>query len=219
MEAPMRRMVAVFTLVIPLALSCTLSPQATQTPWIVTATSQPATQTPWVITATTDAGAPPTEAPIATTAVAIATNTNTPLPTTAPTSTPTIHLSPTAQLADLFAPNQLPPGYTGVIFKVGDCFDMDLWGMVHDNRCDFRLDANLIVTPVNGGLISGHGRQAAPSLHTCQADQLLANPVAPNTNIFLCARTNLGAYGFFVQRTDTPFAEGPRMIFDYWLFK
>jgi hypothetical protein len=215
----MRRMLFIIAILIPLALSCSLSPQATQTPWIVTATPQPATQTPWVITATTEGGAPLVDTAIPTTAVPSAGDTNTPQPTIAPSATSTIFLSPTPQLADMFAPNPLGPGYTGVIFKVGDCFDMDLWGMVHDHRCDFRLDANLIVTPVNDALISNHGRQAAPSLHTCQADQLLANPVAPNTNIYLCVRTNLGIYGFFVQRQDTPFADGPRMIFDYWIFK
>jgi hypothetical protein len=215
----MRRLLILVAFLIPLALSCTASPQPTQTPWVITASPAPATQTPWVITATTAPGISESDTPAPTTAVPATENPPAVQTTAAPSHTSTSLPSPTPELADLFAPNNLPPGYTGVIFKVGDCFDMDLWGMVHDARCDLRLDANLIVTPLNGALISGHGRLAAPSLHACQADPLLANHLAPNSNIYLCVRTNQGAYGFFVQRPDTPFAEGPRMIFDYWLFK
>jgi hypothetical protein len=131
----------------------------------------------------------------------------------------TFTFAPTLALADVFAPPELPPGYTGVIFKIGDCFDMDMWGMVHDARCDLRLDANRIVTPVNGAFLSGHGRLAAPSRNACLAEGLLAQPAAPNTNIYLCAKTNQGLYGFFVQRADTPFAPAGRMVFDYWIFR
>jgi hypothetical protein len=201
-------------------LACTLSPQPTQTPWVVTATPIPATQTPWVIIATAEAqpttAVPPAAAPTQQPTVAPPTATATRQPTIPAQNAP----PPTsAALLDAQPPNMLGPGYTGVIFNIGDCFDMDQWGMVHDGRCDFRLDPNLIITPVNGALLSGHGRMAAPSLATCRGDALLAAPLAPNSNIYLCARTNLGAYGFIVQRPDSPFAPAGRMIFDYWIYR
>jgi hypothetical protein len=140
--------------------------------------------------------------------------------TTAIGATPSPAASPAASPTDATAPSPLPFGYTGLIFNEGDCWDMDTGAMVADASCDFRLDQVLIMTPQNGALISGSGLPAAPSLAACMADPgLLPDRLAPNTDIYLCTRTNQGVYGFVVERHDAPGAPSTRLILDYWLYK
>ena len=146
----------------------------------------------------------------------------TPAATASPTPSPLPTEEPSATLADVTPPANLGIAHTGLIFVEGQCWDLDMYGMVDpsDPRCDIRLDPVLIFQPMNGALVSGSGRLEAPSLATCMADSgLLPDRLAPNTDIYLCLKTNEDVYGFVVQRPDAPGAPLNRLIVDYWLYK
>jgi hypothetical protein len=146
----------------------------------------------------------------------------TPAATASPTPSPLPTEEPSVTLADVTPPANLGIAHTGLIFVEGQCWDLDMYGMVDpsDPRCDIRLDPVLIFQPMNGALVSGSGRLEAPSLATCMADSgLLPDRLAPNTDIYLCLKTNEDVYGFVVQRPDAPGAPLNRLIVDYWLYK
>jgi hypothetical protein len=140
--------------------------------------------------------------------------------TPAPSSSATVE--PSVTPADVTPPADLGIAHTRLIFVEGQCWDLDMYGMVDpaDPRCDIRLDPVLIFQPMNGALVSGNGLLTAPSLATCMADSgLLPDRLAPNTDIYLCLKTNEDVYGFVVQRPDAPGAPLNRLIVDYWLYK
>jgi len=146
----------------------------------------------------------------------------TPAATATPTPSPSPTEEPSVTPADVTPPASLGIANSRLIFVEGQCWDLDMYGMVDpsDPRCDIRLDPVLIFQPMNGALISGSGRLEAPSLATCMADSgLLPDRLAPNTDIYLCLKTNEDAYGFVVQRPDAPGAPLNRLIVDYWLYK
>jgi hypothetical protein len=70
----------------------------------------------------------------------------------APSVTPAATLTAQPSATDVFAPSPLPAFNTGIIFKEGECWDLDSGGMVDpsDPRCDVRHDAILILQPITG---------------------------------------------------------------------
>jgi hypothetical protein len=101
---------------------------------------------------------------------------------------------------DVYAPNPLGPSFSGMWISNGMCYDMDILFHTTDASCDVLLDNSGTLIPKNGGLFSGYATLTPPSLNQCKAAQLSADPIAPNTNLYMCFKTNLGKYGFFVAR-------------------
>ena len=50
----------------------------------------------------------------------------------------------------------------------------------------------------------------------CMSPDLLPDPIAPNSDLYLCLQTSEGTYGFFVMR-DFQYTLD-RLIFDLYLF-
>ncbi len=73
-----------------------------------------------------------------------------------------------------------------------------------------------LLEPENGGLISGYAPLNPPSKGYCINPNLLPDPVAIQTDLYLCIQTNMGTYGFFVAREYQ--MDLARVIFDLYLF-
>lgn len=116
-------------------------------------------------------------------------------------------------------PVPIPAPYSGLIWDAGNCYDYDTLQQVSasDPTADACLDANSVITPANGGLMSGRAPFDPPSLGYClNESDLLPDQVAPQTDLYLCVQTNLGAVGILVGR-DFDFTND-RMVFDLYLF-
>lgn len=118
---------------------------------------------------------------------------------------------------DVFAPDPLGPAWSGMAFNGGTCYDLDVLFTAADATADVCLDTNVVMTPVNGAAFSGHAELSPPSLNTCQAKALSADPIAPNSDLYMCFQTNLGKHGFFVMRADQMLTSG-YIIFDAYVF-
>jgi hypothetical protein len=119
---------------------------------------------------------------------------------------------PTA--ADVFAPDPLGPLFSGMYISAGMCYDMDVLFHTTDASCDVYLDSTGLLNPRNGGLFSGYATLTPPSLNACKAAQLSADPIAPNSDLYMCFKTNLGKYGFFVARQ----IDASGIVFDAYVF-
>ncbi|MDI6770348.1 MAG: hypothetical protein QMD04_11840 [Anaerolineales bacterium] len=119
---------------------------------------------------------------------------------------------PTA--ADVFAPDPLGPAWSGMWFANGACYDMDVLFTDSGTACDVYLDSTGLLRPRNGGLFSGYATLTPPSLNQCKAAQLSADPIAPNSDLYMCFKTNLGKYGFFVARQ----IDASGIAFDAYVF-
>ncbi|NOY99352.1 MAG: hypothetical protein GXP40_09170 [Chloroflexi bacterium] len=142
-----------------------------------------------------------------------------PPPATSPAPTD-VSPPPTAAPAET-APDPLPAFNTGIILYPGDCFDLDTGSVYHNVTadCDYLMVAPFLLRPQNGALLSGYVSFEVPTLSHCQGAQLEAADLSPNSDLYMCARTNAGLYGFLVQRQDAPGAPPDRMIVDYWVFQ
>jgi hypothetical protein len=101
---------------------------------------------------------------------------------------------------DVYAPNPLGPLFSSMWISNGMCYDMDILFHTTDASCDVLLDNSSTLVPKNGGLFSGYATLTPPSLNQCKAAQLSPDPIAPNSDLYMCFKTNLGKYGFFVAR-------------------
>lgn len=134
-----------------------------------------------------------------------------------PTAVPPTAVPPTAPPPDVFAPNPLGPAWSSMAFNSGTCYDLDVLFTAADATADVCLDANVILSPQNGGTFSGNAFMTAPSKNQCRAAALNANPLAPLTDAYLCFQTNTGSYGFFVMRDDQMLSSG-YIVFDAYIF-
>jgi|GEM_PF-912572 len=116
--------------------------------------------------------------------------------------------------ADVFAPDPLGPLFSSMYISAGMCYDMDVLFHTADASCDVYLDSNSTLNPQNGGLFSGYTTLTPPSLNQCKAATMDANPLAPNSDLYMCFKTNLGKYGFFVARQIDPGG----IVFDAYVF-
>ena len=118
----------------------------------------------------------------------------------------------------VYAPDPLPVQYTGLIWDFGTCYDFDtfLSSPAEDPTTDACLNTNALITPQNGALMSGHAPLNPPSKGYCMSPDLLPDPIAPNSDLYLCLQTSEGTYGFFVMR-DFQYTLD-RLIFDLYLF-
>lgn len=121
---------------------------------------------------------------------------------------------PPPAATDVYAPDPLGPLFSSMYFSVGMCYDMDVLFHTTDASCDVYLDSNGLLAPRNGGLFSGYATLTAPSLNQCKAAQLSAAPIAPNSDLYMCFKTNLGKYGFFVARQ----IDMSGIVFDAYVF-
>lgn len=111
------------------------------------------------------------------------------------------HAAPTEGVPpDVYAPNPLGPLFSSMWISNGMCYDMDILFQAADASCDVLLDSSGTLIPKNGGLFSGYATLTPPSLNQCKAAPLSADPIAPNSDLYMCFKTNLGKYGFFVAR-------------------
>lgn len=101
---------------------------------------------------------------------------------------------------DVYAPNPLGPLFSSMWISNGMCYDMDILFQAADASCDVLLDSSGTLIPKNGGLFSGYATLTPPSLNQCKAAPLSADPIAPNSDLYMCFKTNLSKYGFFVAR-------------------
>jgi hypothetical protein len=134
-----------------------------------------------------------------------------------PTAVPPTAPPPTVPPPDVFAPDPLGPAWSSMAFSGGTCYDMDVLFTANDASVDVCLDNNGVLLPRNGATFSGQATLAAPSLYQCRAAALTADPLAPLTDLYLCFKTNLGSYGFFVMRDDQMLASG-YIVFDAYIF-
>lgn len=127
-----------------------------------------------------------------------------------PTSTPDPN--------NILAPDPLPAQFTGLIFEAGTCYDFDTFLPVADGdpARDICMLQFGMLEPQNGGLMSGHAPMEPPSKGYCINPNLLPDPIAVQTDLYLCFQTNLGTYGFFVAREYQINLD--RVIFDMYLF-
>ncbi|GAB4503635.1 MAG: hypothetical protein Fur0043_06270 [Anaerolineales bacterium] len=117
-------------------------------------------------------------------------------------------------LPDVYAPNPLGPLFSSMYISAGMCYDMDVLFHTTDASCDVFLDSTGLLRPRNGGLFSGYATLTPPSLNQCKAAQLSADPIAPNSDLYMCFKTNLGKYGFFVARQ----IDMNGIVFDAYVF-
>lgn len=122
--------------------------------------------------------------------------------------------APAITPTDVFAPNPLGPLFSSMYISAGMCYDMDILFHTTDASCDVYLDSGGLLTPRNGGLFSGYATLTPPSLNACKSAILSADPIAPNTDLYMCFKTNLGKYGFFVARQ----IETAGIVFDAYVF-
>jgi hypothetical protein len=139
---------------------------------------------------------------------------NAPLPSDTPELLPTDTPDPDS----IYAPDPLPANFTGLIIEEGDCYDFDTYQPVGtgDATRDICMHTYALLEPENGGLISGIAPMDPPSKGYCISPDLLPDPVAVQTDLYLCIQTNTGTYGFFVAREYQ--MELNRVIFDLYLF-
>jgi hypothetical protein len=123
-----------------------------------------------------------------------------PPPSATPIPPPTDPASPTAVPTDVYAPDPLGPLFSSLWFANGACYDMDLLFTANDSTCDIQSDQYGTLHPQNGALFSGYASMTPPSLNQCKAAVMDANPLAMNSDLYLCFKTNLGRYGFWVAR-------------------
>lgn len=145
-------------------------------------------------------------------------------PTDEPAPAPTDTLEPTAEPTeeptpgDVVAPDPLGPGYTGLIFDFGTCYDFDTYQPVPEG--DASVDACLnpygMLSFYNGALMSGYATFDPPTRNDCMASALSPGDLAPNSDLYLCLQTSLGSYGFFVER-DLQLDQN-RFTFDLYIF-
>ena len=142
--------------------------------------------------------------------------TATPLPTAADTPIPLA--TDTPDPSTVYAPDPLPAQYTGLIFDAGTCYDFDAPQLVavDDAARDICMIQFGLLEPQNGGLMSGYAPMEPPSKGYCTNPNLLADPIAVQTNLFLCFQTNQSIYGFFVALEYQ--MDQDRVIFDMYLF-
>ena len=138
-------------------------------------------------------------------------------PTAEPPTTEPPTIAPPTASADSFAPDPLGPGWSSMAFNGGTCYDLDVLFTANDATADVCLDNNVLMTPLNGATFSGNAELTPPSLNTCKAKNLNADPIAPNSDLYMCFQTNLGSYGFFVMRDDQMLASG-YIVFDAYVF-
>lgn len=141
-------------------------------------------------------------------------------PTTEPAPLPTEILAPTAEPTpeDISAPNPLGPGYTGLIFDFGTCYDFDTYQPVDaaDPAVDACLDQYGTLSFYNGALMSGYATFDPPTRNECMASALAPDNLAPNSDLYLCLQTSAGHYGFFVERAFQ--LDLNRFTFDLYIF-
>ena len=130
---------------------------------------------------------------------------------------PAANQSPPSQGADAYAPDPLGPAWSGMAFSRDTCYDLDVLFTASDVTVDVCLDGNVLLTPQNGAAFSGYAELSPPSLNTCKAKTLTADPIAPNSGLYMCFQTNLGKYGFFVMRDDQLLSSG-YIVFDAYVF-
>jgi hypothetical protein len=116
--------------------------------------------------------------------------------------------------ADAYAPDPLGPAWSGMWFAKDMCYDMDVLFHTTDASCDVSLDANSVLTPRNGAVFSGYATLTPPSLNTCKTAVFSTEPIAPNSDLYMCFKTNAGKYGFFVARQIEPGG----IVFDAYVF-
>ncbi len=121
---------------------------------------------------------------------------------------------PPAAPTDVFAPDPLGPAWSSMWFASGACYDLDVLFTDSGAACDVYLDSAGTLRPRNGGLFSGYATLTPPSLNQCKAAQLSADPIAPNSDLYMCFKTNLGKYGFFVARQ----IDASGIVFDAYVF-
>jgi len=119
--------------------------------------------------------------------------------------------------ADAYAPDPLGPAWSGMAFSKNTCYDLDVLFTASDATVDVCLDSNVLLTPQNGATFSGYAELSPPSLNTCKAKTLTADPIAPNSDLYMCFQTNLGKNGFFVMRDDQMLSSG-YIVFDAYVF-
>jgi hypothetical protein len=146
-----------------------------------------------------------------------------PSPTETAPSLPTLLPSTDTPIPDQFAPSPLPAANTGIILKEGECYDLDTGDApyVLDADCDVLMVPIQILRPQNGAMLCGHATFDPPSLAQCQTAAYDAGDLAPNTDLYICFRSNEGRYGFLVQRHDgAPFAvASTRLVLDWWVYR
>lgn len=139
---------------------------------------------------------------------------DTPVPGPTSTSTPE---------PDETAPVPLPASHTGIILQHGECYDLDTGNApyVMGPACDMLFSPPYVIQMQNGAQISGYATLTPPSLSHCVGATYEPGDLSPNTDLYLCFRTNEGHYGFIVQRPDgAPFEiSSTRLVFDYWVFE
>ncbi|MFN2144181.1 MAG: hypothetical protein ACK2T7_02460 [Anaerolineales bacterium] len=135
---------------------------------------------------------------------------STPTPGPLPTNTPDPY--------SIYAPDPLPVNYTGLIFEEGECYNLDSYQPVagNDTERDICMHTFGLLEPENGGRISGYATQDPPSKGYCNTPDLLPDPVAVQTDLYLCIQTGRGLIGFFVAREYQ--MDLNRVIFDLYLF-
>lgn len=124
---------------------------------------------------------------------------------------------PPAASADVYAPNPLGPAWSAMAFSKNTCYDLDVLFTASDATVDVCLDGNVVLMPRNGATFSGYAELSPPSLNTCKTKTLTADPIAPNSDLYMCFLTNLGKYGFFVMRDDQMLSSG-YIVFDAHVF-
>lgn len=196
---PTHRLLIILLTLLALILACDLSP----------APSEPAANNEAVVATS-----------VAETVVANKTLTALVPTDTSPPPTDTVSVpTDTPDPFTVFMPVPIPAPYTGLVWDAGTCYDYDTLQQVasSDSTADACLDANSVITPENGGLMSGRAPFDPPSLGYClNESNLLPDMVAPQTDLYLCVQTNLGAVGVLVGR-DFDFNQD-RMTFDLYLF-
>jgi hypothetical protein len=112
----------------------------------------------------------------------------------------------------------LTVAFTGLIFETGTCYDLDVLQPIDvtDSARDLCMIQYSLLEPQNGGLMSGYATMTPPSKGECITPNLLPDPIAVQTDLYLCFQTNLGVYGFFVAREYQDAQD--RIIFDMYLF-
>ena len=158
---------------------------------------------------------------VAQTQTAEAAETAPPVETTEPP--PPLPTATDTPVPDVTAPSPLSAMYTGIVIADGECYDLDDGNApyVLDGDCDILLVYPQILRTQNGALLSGHATLDAPSRNDCSAAVFDGGDLAPNTDLYICFKSDEGHYGFIVQRHDgAPFdVASHRLVIDWWVYE
>ncbi len=142
-------------------------------------------------------------------------------PVTVPTSAPALNTPrpqqpvPQNPTAPLVAATSADAGIYNVQLEAGASYDFDTFSAAQNATVDFSLSSDAgLMQPQNGAQMSGYADLSPFEKSECQAAVMSTEPLAWQSDLYICFKTNQGRYGYIVIREGASDA----IWFDAYLF-